>query len=165
MIGGVRFKSVLLLVLAYFLCNFIIIITLYLFLWNILLSFDRECVELYKNSIQKKRKRRNCHFHNDIGLEYWFVTNILKLNEWCKVWKQTERLFLESKHKQCTELKSPHAIWHKNWTIKIYIRLMYFLIANYLCTYLKKIFFKYINKMIAVEKLYFFQFCELKLHT
>ena len=27
---------------TYFLCNFIIIITLYLFLWNILLSFDRE---------------------------------------------------------------------------------------------------------------------------
>ena len=93
-IGGVRFKSVLLL-LAYFLCNFIIIITLYLFLWNILLSFDREYVELYKISTQKKRRHRNCHIlHNDIGLKYWSVTKMKKLNEWGKVWKQTERLYI-----------------------------------------------------------------------
>ena len=36
---------------------------------------------------------------------------------------------------------------------------MYFLIANYLCTYLKKSSLNtYLIKMIAVENLYFFRF-------
>ena len=93
-------------------------------------------------------------------MEYWFVTKILILNEWCRVWEETERLFLESKYKQCTELKRLQAIWRKN-----YIKLMYFLIANYLCTYLKKSSLNtYLIKMIAVENLYFFRFYRLKLH-
>ena len=79
--------------------------------------------------------------------------------------KSENKLNVYSLNLNINNAKSPYAIWHKNWTIKIYIRLMYFLIANYLCTYLKKksSLNMYINKMIAVEKLYFFPVLRTKI--